>query len=78
MLMAPEVSSRGNDAKKFYDTLLSKTYMYYDGSRIYFLGDYNGRKGSKVTSIALWNPFLTVKNTSNQLFFYYHCRSLWY
>ena len=55
-----EGSSRGNNAQEFYDTLLSQTYMYYDGSQAYFLGDYNGRIGSKddfnsaVESIPTW------------------------
>ena len=42
-----EGSSRGNNAQEFYDTLLTQTYMFYDGSQVYFLGDYNGRIGSK-------------------------------
>ena len=45
--LPPEGSSRGNSAQEFYDNLLGQVYMYYDGSPLYLLGDYNGRIGNK-------------------------------
>ena len=45
--LPPVGSSRGNTAQEFYDTLLTQTYMYYDGSQLYYLGDFNGRIGNK-------------------------------
>ena len=45
--LPPEGSSRGNSAQEFYDTLLTQTYMYYDGTPMCYLGDFNGRIGDK-------------------------------
>ena len=45
--LPPEGSSRGNTAQEFYDTLLTQTYMYYDGIPMFYLGDFNGRMGNK-------------------------------
>ena len=45
--LPPEGSSRGNTTQEFYDTLLTQTYMYYDGIPMFYLGDFNGRMGNK-------------------------------
>ena len=45
--LPPEGSSRGNTAQEFYDTLITQTYMHYDGMQMYYLGDFNGRIGDK-------------------------------
>ena len=46
--LPPANSSRGNVSHEYFETLLSQTYMYYDGNPLIRAGDYNSRIGSKI------------------------------